>query len=84
MWLLAAWQQSAECLARLAECFYLNGPMATDPNLCTAKLSANGTMLTLCSPDRAAWGYKFEEKMSMSAPRDMENGAVVDEKDVKM
>ncbi len=27
----------------------------------------------------AAWGYKFEERMSMSAPRDMENGAAPDD-----
>ena len=29
----------------------------------------------LCS----AWGYKFEERMSMSAPRDMENGTAHDD-----
>ena len=53
--------------------------------LCTWHTCASSLpTLTPCSSACAAWGYKFEERMSMSAPRDMENGAAVDEKDVKM
>ena len=32
----------------------------------------------------AAWGHKFDERMSMSAPRDMENGTADMEKVPKL